>query len=57
MAFSSQGMLSTVLLDNIISVDKKKQQVTVQSGARVQQVYLALTTVMDGVLHHAHSRK
>ena len=50
-------MLSTVLLDNIISVDKKKQQVTVQAGARVQQVYLALTTVMDGVLHHTHSRK
>lgn len=51
MAFSSQGMLSTVLLDNIISVDKEKQQVTVQAGARVQQVHLALTTVMAGVLH------
>jgi len=55
MAFSSQGMLSTVLLDDIISVDKEKQQVTVQAGARVQQVHLALTTVMDGVLHHTHS--
>ncbi len=55
MAFSSQGMLSTVLLDDIISVDKEKQQVTVQAGARVQQVHIAITTVMDGVLLHTHS--
>jgi FAD/FMN-containing dehydrogenase len=52
MAFSSKGMLSTVLLDDIISVDKEKQQVTVQAGARVQQVHIALTTVMYGVMHH-----
>ena len=38
MAFSSKGMLSTALLDKVISVDKEKQQVTVQAGARVQQV-------------------
>ncbi len=48
-------MLSTVLLDDIISVDKEKQQVTVQAGARVQQVHLKVTTVMDGALHHTHS--
>ena len=38
MAFSSEGMLSTALLDKVISVDKEKKQVTVQAGARVQQV-------------------
>lgn len=38
MAFSSEGMLSTALLDNIIAVDTQKQQVTVQAGARVDQV-------------------
>lgn len=38
MAFCPQGMLSTALLDKIISVDTEKQQVTVQAGARVQQV-------------------
>ena len=31
-------MLSTALLDNIIAVDTQKQQVTVQAGARVDQV-------------------
>ena len=35
-------MLSTVLLDNIISVDKEKGQITVQAGARVQQVNILL---------------
>lgn len=39
MAFCPQGMLSTALLDEIISVDTEKQQVTVQAGARVQQVF------------------
>ena len=38
MAFCPQGMLSTALLDKVISVDNDKQQVTVQAGARVQQV-------------------
>ena len=38
MAFSSQGMLSTALLDKVIAVDTHKQQVTVQAGARVDQV-------------------
>ncbi len=52
MAFSSQGMLSTVLLDDIISVDKEKQQVAVQAGARVQQLHIALTTVLDGIVQH-----
>ena len=33
-------MLSTVLLDKIISVDTEKQQITVQAGARVQQVLM-----------------
>lgn len=50
-------MLSTVLLDEIISVDKEKQQVTVQAGARVQQVHIALTTVMDGIMHHRNTKK
>lgn len=40
MAFSSEGMLSTALLDDIIAVDTEKQQVTVQAGARVDQVHL-----------------
>ena len=40
MAFSSEGMLSTALLDDIIAVDTEKQQVTVQAGARVDQVCL-----------------
>ena len=38
MGFCPQGMLSTALLDKVISVDNDKQQVTVQAGARVQQV-------------------
>ncbi|KAL3159108.1 hypothetical protein ABBQ32_011105 [Trebouxia sp. C0010 RCD-2024] len=42
MAFCPEGMLSTALLDKIISVDKDKQQVTVQAGARVQEVVDAL---------------
>ena len=46
MAFCPRGMLSTALLDNIISIDKKKQQVTVQAGARVQQVLYVQATVV-----------
>lgn len=38
MAFSPQGMLSTALLDKVITVDAQKQQVTLQAGARVDQV-------------------
>lgn len=38
MAFCPEGMLSTALLDRVISVDKDKEQVTVQAGARVQEV-------------------
>ena len=38
LAFSSEGMLSLALLDRVLDIDEKTQQVTVQAGARVQEV-------------------
>ena len=38
LAFSKEGMLSLALLDKVLHVDVKKAQVTVQAGARVQEV-------------------
>ena len=40
--FDSEGMLSLALMDRIISVDKSRQQVTVEAGTRVSQVLEAL---------------
>ncbi|KAL3136486.1 hypothetical protein ABBQ38_005740 [Trebouxia sp. C0009 RCD-2024] len=42
LAFSKEGMLSLALLDKVLHVDVKKAQVTVQAGARVQEVVEAL---------------
>ena len=50
MAFCPEGMLSTALLDDVVSVDKDKQQVTVQAGARVQQV----TPHLYSLKHYIH---
>lgn len=41
-AFSDEAMLSLSLLDKILYVDPEKKQVTVQAGARVQEVVEAL---------------
>ena len=41
-AFEEQGMVSLALLDKIISIDTEKGLVTVQAGARVQEVADAL---------------
>lgn len=38
LAFSTEGMLSLALMDRVLDVDEKTQQVTVQAGARVQEV-------------------
>lgn len=38
LAFSSEGMVSLALLDKVLSVDQAKKTVTVQTGARVQEV-------------------
>ena len=38
LAFSPEGMLSLALLDQVMHIDKQKQQITVQAGARVQEV-------------------
>lgn len=40
--FASQGMLQMAGLDQILQIDVKQQQVTVQAGARVSQVIEAL---------------
>ena len=37
-AFQEQGMMSLSLMDKVLSVDKERMRVTVQSGARVQDV-------------------
>jgi len=37
-AFNSKGMVSMAHMDQVISIDKEKQTVTVQAGARVSQV-------------------
>ena len=42
LAFQSEGMLNLALMDEVISVDNEKMQVTVQAGARVSQVVEAL---------------
>lgn len=38
LGFNEEGMVSLTLMDNILSVDAERQQVTVQAGARVQAV-------------------
>ena len=40
LAFSTDGMLSLALLDQVLDIDVEKAQVTVQAGARVQEVTL-----------------
>lgn len=42
LAFSKEGMLSLALMDQILNVDTSKDQVTVQAGARVQEVVEAI---------------
>ena len=49
LAFSTEGMLSLALLDRVLDVDEKTQQVTVQAGARVQEVRRRLV-----VMHKLH---
>ncbi|CAG9464777.1 unnamed protein product [Pedinophyceae sp. YPF-701] len=41
-AFESEGMISLALLDKVLSIDTKRNRVTVQAGARVQEVVEAL---------------
>lgn len=41
-AFSNEAMLSLALLDKVLHVDTASKQVTVQAGARVQEVVEAL---------------
>ena len=41
-AFSDQAMLSLALLDKVLHIDPEKKQVTLQAGARVQEVVEAL---------------
>ena len=39
-------MLSLALLDRVLDVDEKTQQVTVQAGARVQEVRTPLVVML-----------
>lgn len=41
LAFSKEGMLSLALLDQVIDIDVKKAHITVQAGARVQEVEIS----------------
>lgn len=41
-AFSNEAMLSLALLDKVVSINPDAKQVTVQAGARVQEVVEAL---------------
>lgn len=41
-AFSNEAMLSLILLDKVVSINPEAKQVTVQAGARVQEVVEAL---------------
>ena len=41
-AFSNEAMLSLSLLDKVLHIDPESKQVTVQAGARVQEVVEAL---------------
>lgn len=38
LGFEEEGMVNLGLLDHVLQVDKEKQQVTVQAGARVSQI-------------------
>lgn len=38
LAFNEEGMVSLALLDKIISIDRERMRVTVQAGARVEEV-------------------
>ena len=42
LAFDSRGMISMALLDKIVDIDVEKKTITVEAGARVQQVVEAL---------------
>lgn len=42
LSFQEQGMVSLALMDKVLMIDEAKQQVTVQAGARVQEVADAL---------------
>lgn len=51
LAFSKEGMLSLALLDKVLRVNVKKAQVTVQAGARVQEVRTSLLTCLQASQH------
>lgn len=58
LAFSPEGMLSLALLDQVLHIDKQKQQITVQAGARVQEVahaYIKQDTLFHTMLVSALS--
>ena len=42
LAFNEEGMVSLALMDKILDIDTAKDRVTVQAGARVQEVVEAL---------------
>ena len=41
-AFNEEGMVSLALMDRVLNVDTSKDQVTVQAGARVEEVVEAI---------------
>lgn len=68
LAFSPEGMLSLGLLDQVLHIDKQRQRITVQAGARVQEVGYEIAlwfdaslsfrpwTKIDGVISCLHHR-
>lgn len=57
LSFQPQGMVSLALLDKIVSVDRTKLQVTVQAGARVQDVADALRPMGMSLENYASIRE
>lgn len=57
LSFQPQGMVSLALLDKVLSVDPGTRQVTVQAGARVQDVADALRPLGLSLQNYASIRE
>lgn len=59
LAFSPEGMLSLALLDKVLHIDEQKQQITVQAGARVQEVRAVpcALSLESLIVFHVHQQK
>lgn len=57
LSFQPQGMVNLALLDKIVAVDRTTRQVTVQAGARVQDVADALRPMGLSLQNYASIRE